>query len=562
MSFASGKFNTSSGWGSFSTGYNNKAIGDVSAAYGHTNEARGFSSATYGTYNVASANYSFASGISNSSGGWWSHTLGAGLITKTGAAVAVGCSNTDYDTTGMQFMSSNNPMFIVGNGTLTNANASIDGGNNPDIRSDALIVYRSGKIIAPSLDISLITEGKDLTTKEYVDSNAGGSGYSHTGAFADKPSTNDRVWQAGEGVNYTQIDVDAELWKVFSINEAVHLEVDNPYWSDPAPTGVKGIGLFEGEHLPEGVSSLVDYDYSYDNQHFIYTNKITSSNDCISIVVKNGVSRAINFAGISGANTASRYIFSNNTGTIQENIQVHPGSSYTFRFYVKADASTPSFNPAYSLRDLSNGTNLIEGTTFYSSISTSDWTPIERTFTAPVGCYEVALRFATANNTSGILYVDAPQFNDGSSIVPYVSTSGVAAKSDVITHGYYHYNSGTTTGYENSTGRIKLNDIRVGDQLRVRFDFNITPQIPNTTVEPALWYSNRDANDQITYSFPLTTQPIFYGSGTVGNTFLNRPEISAWITSEEDINALALPAIKSDNPVKIQPLGLLITIIR
>jgi hypothetical protein len=98
--------------------------------------------------------------------------------------------------------------------------------------------------------------------------------------------------------------------------------------------------------------------------------------------------------------------------------------------------------------------------------------------------------------------------------------------------------------------------------LRVRFDFNITPQIPNTTVEPALWYSNRDASDQITYSFPLTTQPIFYGSGTVGKTFLNRPEISAWITSEEDINALALPAIKSDNSVIIQPLGLLITIIR
>ncbi|MGY8867189.1 MAG: hypothetical protein ACKVJK_16455, partial [Methylophagaceae bacterium] len=69
-------------------------------------------------------------------------------------------------------------------------------------------------------------------------------------------------------------------------------------------------------------------------------------------------------------------------------------------------------------------------------------------------------------------------------------------------------------------------------------------------------------NDDITFTFPLTAQPIFYGSGTVGKTYLNRVEISAWITSNEDINALSLPAIKSDNPVIIEPLGMLITIIR
>ena len=51
-------------------------------------------------------------------------------------------------------------------------------------------------------------------------------------------------------------------------------------------------------------------------------------------------------------------------------------------------------------------------------------------------------------------------------------------------------------------------------------------------------------------------------SGTVGNTYLNRVEISAWITSNEDLNALTLPAIKSDNPVIIQPIGALVTIIR
>ncbi len=218
----------------------------------------------------------------------------------------------------------------------------------------------------------------------------GASGYSHTGAFADKPTSNNFVWEAGAGISYSQADVDAELYKVFSLSRQVHDAVDNPYWSTPTPTGNTGVGLFQGANLPSGVDTLFDYDFDFDTA----------------------------------------------------------------------------------------------------------------------------------------------------------------------------YPSSTGTGFEGSTGRIDLSDCVYGDQLRVRFDFNVIPQIANTTVEPALWYSNRDDNDDITFTFPLTTQPIFYGGGTVGNTYLNRVEISAWITSNEDVNALTLPAIKSDNPVIIQPLGLLTTIIR
>ena len=216
------------------------------------------------------------------------------------------------------------------------------------------------------------------------------TGYSHTGAFADKPLDNNYVWEAGAGVSYSQSDVDAGLWKVFSLSENVHLAVDNPYWSTPTPSGETGIGLFQGANLPHGVDSLFEFDYDFDTN--------------------------------------------------------------------------------------------------------------------------------------------------------YPSSSG--------------------TGFEGTTGRIKLNDAVYGDQLRVRFDFNVVPQIANTTVEPALWYSNRNDNDDITFTFPLTAQPIFYGQGTVGRSFLNRIDISAWITSNEDVNALTLPAIKSDNPVIIQPLGLLVTLIR
>mgnify|MGYP001483126506 CR=1 FL=1 len=229
----------------------------------------------------------------------------------------------------------------------------------------------------------------DFLTLDTVPKN-GESGYSHTGAFAGKPTTNNYVWQAGNGITYTTDDVNNNRFKVFSLDPAIHSAVDNPYWSTPTPTGNTGIGLFQGANLPANVDRLFDYNYVY---------------------------------------------------------------------------------------------------------------------------------------------------ND-------------------------NYSSTGTSGFEGSTGRIDLSDCVYGDQLRVRFDFNVIPQIANTTIEPALWYSNRDDSDNITFTFPLTAQPIFYGTGTVGNTYLNRIEISAWITSNEDVNALTLPAIKSDNQVIIQPLGLLTTIIR
>ena len=216
------------------------------------------------------------------------------------------------------------------------------------------------------------------SSQEAGQSKAGEAGYSRTSGFVDS------------SVNYTTQDVSAGLYKVFSFNEANHLANDNPYWTTPTPSGTTGIGLFQGANLPDGVTSLMDYTYV---------------------------------------------------------------------------------------------------------------------------------------------------FND-------------------------NYDANGTTGFEGSTGRIRLNDLVYGDQIRVRFDFNTIPQISNTTVEPALWYSNRNNSDDITFTFPLTAQPIFYGAGTVGNTYLNRVEISAWITSNEDVNALTLPAIKSDNPIIIEPIGILITVIR
>jgi hypothetical protein len=226
------------------------------------------------------------------------------------------------------------------------------------------------------------------------------AGYSNTSGFAGRPSANSYNWEAGVGINYTLEDVAAGRFKVFSLDPTVQAAVDNPYWTTPDVSGDANVGLFNGYALPEGVSSLFEFDYDYDTENA------------------------------------------------------------------------------------------------------------------------------------------------------------------AITHQFYALNNGTETGVEGSTGRIRLNDLKYGDQLRVRFAYNVIPQIANTTIEVAVWYANRNTSDEITFTDPLTMSPSFYGTGSVGKTFLNRPEISAWVISDEDVNALALPAIKADNPVIIQPLGLFVTIIR
>lgn len=127
------------------------------------------------------------------------------------------------------------------------------------------------------------------------------------------------------------------------------------------------------------------------------------------------------------------------------------------------------------------------------------------------------------------------------------------------------YSDAVETGdlqYTAANGSLDFTECVAGDLALVRFDFNIVPQIANTTVEVALIWQTRSAADVPTFTFALAGQPIFFGNGSVGETFLNRPTISAYFASNEDVNARALPAIRADNPVQIQPLTMLSTIQR
>lgn len=122
----------------------------------------------------------------------------------------------------------------------------------------------------------------------------------------------------------------------------------------------------------------------------------------------------------------------------------------------------------------------------------------------------------------------------------------------------------TNTGeaYTAGNGSFDFSQCQAGDLALVRFDFNVLPQIANTTLEIALIWQTRLSDGTPTFSFALTGDPMFYGTGTVGRTFLARPMISAYFASQEDVNARALLAIRADNPIQVQPLTTLTTIQR
>lgn len=136
---------------------------------------------------------------------------------------------------------------------------------------------------------------------------------------------------------------------------------------------------------------------------------------------------------------------------------------------------------------------------------------------------------------------------------------------DLIDFADTSHETAATTGsllYSEAAGSYNMQQCKVGDRVQVRFSFNAVPQVANSTLEVGLIWATRDANDNVTYTFPLTTQPIFYGTGSQGQAYLNRVEMSAYIASDEDRNARALAAIRCNNEILIQPLSTLITVIR
>ena len=113
-------------------------------------------------------------------------------------------------------------------------------------------------------------------------------------------------------------------------------------------------------------------------------------------------------------------------------------------------------------------------------------------------------------------------------------------------------------------GTFRFDELDTGTTNDIRMDMHITPMIANTTVEIGLWFQPKQTMDGANDggAFPLTGSPLFFGTGTVGRQFLTRPFTSMYIASSSDQFAYAVPVIKSDNPVIIEPLSCLVQNLR
>ncbi len=134
---------------------------------------------------------------------------------------------------------------------------------------------------------------------------------------------------------------------------------------------------------------------------------------------------------------------------------------------------------------------------------------------------------------------------------------------DFSSHGTY--NTATTLSglaVTAADGSFDFSEGRPGDLAKVRFDFNVVPRMPDTTIIPGLIWSTRDASGNITFTFFLAGSPIFFDASTVGKVTLCRPLLTGYFASKEDVRACALPAIKSDQAIYIQPLTTLVNIER
>jgi hypothetical protein len=143
------------------------ATGESSFNTGINTTSSGYNSATFGFDNTTSAIGGFTTGFNSQNAGYTNYVAGIGHdVTGMNMTVVGQASNVIAESTA-SFNVATAPVFVVGNGTITDA--------DPDYtvasRSDALIVRKNGVIEAPSQSIAEIDAGvaKTVPTKEWVE---------------------------------------------------------------------------------------------------------------------------------------------------------------------------------------------------------------------------------------------------------------------------------------------------------------------------------------------------------------------------------------------------------
>jgi hypothetical protein len=241
---------TATAWGKTTIAGNNYATargasttasGAYSTAWGDATQASGLHSTAFGTNSIASGDYSLATGSNNTASGTFSMSWGCNNVASGVHGTAMGdwsvASGENSTAFGLyniapSYVETNIGMYSTTGNTIGNPTGwtgsdrifNIGNGQSTGSTSDALTVYKDGKIEAPSLVISGITGNTQLITKEFADDTYGGNVYAFgslpTGFATQRAFVNDASATtfhsivAGGGANYVPVFYDGTNWRI------------------------------------------------------------------------------------------------------------------------------------------------------------------------------------------------------------------------------------------------------------------------------------------------------------------------------------------------------------
>ena len=170
-SHAEGYQTEASGENSHSEGENTTASNTSCHAEGRNTVASGLYSHAEGEYTTATGQASHAEGYNTLASGFNSHAAGQGTLASGNYSTAFGSGTKAI----------NNYSFVSGSFNVGTSNLTIveiGTCSSDGLRAKAFEIYTDNRIFATELTIALINNSGDtsLTTKEYVDSVAGGGG--------------------------------------------------------------------------------------------------------------------------------------------------------------------------------------------------------------------------------------------------------------------------------------------------------------------------------------------------------------------------------------------------
>ena len=108
-------------------------------------------------------------------------------------------------------------------------------------------------------------------------------------------------------------------------------------------------------------------------------------------------------------------------------------SNYTWSFYAKKGTST---DITYRVYDVSNGSNIVSPTNYYSQLST-DWERVSLNFTTPSGCTSVFVYLTSDSVEIGDIFLWGAQLEQQTQAETYAKTTGLPVTIDLFTENNY-----------------------------------------------------------------------------------------------------------------------------